>query len=58
MPFDDENDFCEAIGILSEAIAAYPFEKFGWRKSDDIPDLGMGAQAKTGARAAIPVEKI
>lgn len=58
MPFEDQNDFCEAIGILNEAIGAYPFEKFGWKKSDDAPYLGMGAESETGARSAIPVEKI
>lgn len=58
MPFDDQNDFCVAIGILNEAIAAYPFEKFGWRQSKNAPYLGMGAEAQTGARAAVPVERI
>ncbi|MPM92757.1 hypothetical protein SDC9_139893 [bioreactor metagenome] len=58
MPFDDQNDFCEAIGILNEAIGAYPFEKFGWKQSENAPYLGMGAEAQTGARAAVPVVKI
>jgi len=58
MPFDDQNDFCEAIGILNEAISAYPFEKFGWKQSENAPYLGMGAEAETGARAAVPIEKI
>jgi len=58
MPFDDQNDFPIAIGILNEAIEAYPFERFGWKKSDDAPVLGMGAEAETGARTAVPVERI
>lgn len=58
MPFEDQNDFCEAIEILNEAIETYPFEKFGWNKSDNAPYLGMGAESETGARAAIPVNKI
>lgn len=58
MPFDDENDFPIAIGIINEAIETYPFERFGWRKSDSAPNLGMGAEAETGARAAVPVEKL
>ncbi len=58
MPFDDQNDFPIAIGIMNEAIEAYPFERFGWRKSDNAPDMGMGAEAETGARAAVPVEKL
>lgn len=58
MPFDDPNDFPIAIGILNEAIKNYPFEKFGWEKSDDAPFLGMGAEPETGARSAVPVKKI
>jgi hypothetical protein len=57
-PFDDQNDFPIAIGIMNKAIAAYPFERFGWRKSENAPDIGMGAEAETGARAAMPVERI
>lgn len=58
MPYDNPNDFPQAIGILNEAIAAYPFEKFGWKRSDNAPLLGMGAEADTGARIAVPVERI
>lgn len=58
MPYDDPNNFPQAIGILNEAIAAYPFEKFGWKRSDNAPLLGMGAEADTGARIAVPVERI
>lgn len=58
MPFDGQNDFLIAIGIMNEAIEEYPFETFGWRKSDNAPVLGMGAEAETGARAAVPVEKL
>lgn len=58
MPFDDQNDFPIAIGILNEAIEKYPFERYGWRKSENAPVLGMGAEAETGARTAIPVERI
>ena len=58
MPFDDQNDFPIAIGIMNEAIEAYPFERFGWKKSDNAPHLGMGAEMETGARATVPVEKL
>jgi AraC-like DNA-binding protein len=58
MPYEDQNDFCIAIGILNEVIAAYPFERFGWKRSDDAPVLGMGAEAETGARTAVPVVRI
>lgn len=58
MPFDEQDDFPLAIGIINEAIEAYPFERFGWKTSNDAPYLGMGAEAETGARAAVPVEKL
>lgn len=58
MPFRDPNDFPIAIGILNEAIANYPFEQYGWKRSENAPELGMGAEAETGARAAVPVERI
>jgi len=58
MPYDDPNDFCVAIGIVNEAVENYPFERFGWKKSDAGPDLGMGADAETGARFAMPVERL
>ena len=56
--YNDPNDFPIAIGILNEAIEAYPFKHFGWKRSDNAPYLGMGAETKTGARTAVPVEKI
>lgn len=46
------------IGILNEAIENYPFERFGWEKSDNGPFLGMSVKAETGARAAVPVKKL
>lgn len=57
MPYEDSNDFPEAIRIVNEAIAEYPFEKFGFKQSDNGPYLGMGAEPDTGARIAVPVEK-
>ncbi len=58
MPFEDQNDFPIAIGILNEAIEKYPFERFNLEISNDAPYMGMGAEAITGARAAVPVEKL
>jgi hypothetical protein len=58
MPFEDQNDFPIAIGILNEVIENYPFKRFGWEKSDNAPYLGMGAEAGTGARSAVPVKKL
>ena len=58
MTFEDQNNFPIAIGILNEAIENYPYERLGWKKSDNAPYLGMGAEAETGARSAVPVEKL
>lgn len=58
MPFENHKDFGIAIGILNEAIENYPFEQFGWKRSDNAPVLGMGAESEMGARTAVPVEKI
>ena len=58
MPFEDQNDFPIAIGIVNEAIENYPFERFGWEKSEEAPYLGMGAESETGARSAVPVRRI
>ena len=58
MPFDNQNDFPIAIGIVNDAIKNYSFERFGWKRSENAPDLGMGAEAATGARTAVPVEKL
>lgn len=58
MPYEDQNDFCIAIGILNDDIENYPFEQFGWKKSDSAPVLGMVAEAETGVWTAVPVEKI
>lgn len=55
MPYEDPNDF--PIAIVNKAIENYPFERFGWIRSDDGPYLGMGAEPDTGARTAIPVKK-
>jgi AraC-like DNA-binding protein len=56
MPYEDENDFCIAIDILNEAIENYPFERMGWRKSDNAPCMGLGADTKHGAEGYVAVE--
>ncbi|MDR2686244.1 MAG: AraC family transcriptional regulator [Oscillospiraceae bacterium] len=58
MPFEDQNDFPAAIGIMNEAVENYPFGRFGWKRSNRSPDLGMGAEAETGARFAAAVERV
>ena len=56
-PYENEDDFRVAIGIVDDAIERYPFERFGWKKSDIAPVLGMGASAAGGARKAVPVKR-
>lgn len=58
MPFENQEDFPVAIGILNEAIKNYPFERFGWKRSEKEPYLGMGEEPETGARSAVPVEML
>lgn len=58
MPYENPDDFPIAIGIVNEAIENYPYERFGWKRSDDGPYLGMGSTEETGARTAVPVKKI
>ena len=57
MPFDNEEDFCEAIEIVDEAIKNYKPETFGYKFAFDIaPRFNFGASAQTGAKMAIPIE--
>lgn len=58
MPYEDPDTFPIAIGIVNEAIENYPFERFGWERSDDGPYLGMDAEPETGARIAVPVKRL
>lgn len=57
MPFENEQDFGEAIGILSEAIASYDPELYGYRFDDEIaPGFNFGASPETGVKMAVPVK--
>ena len=56
MPFDDEQDFGEAISIVFDAIAGYRPEAYGYRFDYDLaPHFNFGADAKSGAKMAVPV---
>ena len=58
-PFEDENDFGEAIGILWELMDAYDLKLYGWQYAPKLaPYCNFGAFAKTGAKMARPVRKI
>lgn len=57
MPYENEEDFCEAIRIVMEAIENYRPEAYGYRFSDEAPRFNFGATGATGAKFAIPVTK-
>lgn len=59
MPFENESDFGEAIGIVFEAIANYKPEMYGFSYTYDIaPHFNFGAAAETGAKMAVPIKCI
>lgn len=58
MPYEDPDAFPKAIGTVIRAIETYPFERFGWKRSDNGPCMNMGAEMDTGARMTVPVEKL
>lgn len=54
-PYEDENDFSEAIGTLWEVMDIYDPMLYGWRYAPELaPYFNFGAGAKTGARMARP----
>ena len=58
-PFEDQNNFCEAIGILWELMDAYDPKLYGWEYAPEIaPYCNFGAETETGALMARPVRKI
>lgn len=59
MPFENENDFPKAIGKVFEARDAYQPKLYGYSfDKEKQPELNFGAEAKTGARIAVPVKRI
>lgn len=57
--YDDEDDFCEAINIITDALTSYEPERFGWMYDTDAgPSFNFGSCAEKGARIAVPVKKI
>lgn len=58
MPFKDESDFGEAIGIVGEAIANYKPELYGYSLISIAPMFNFGASAETGAKMAVPAKCI
>ena len=59
MPFENGEDFGEAIGIVFEAIANYKPEAHGYSYDyDAAPHFNFGADVETGARMAVPVVSV
>ena len=59
MPFENEADFGDAIGIVFEAIDHYKPEVYGYRFDENAaPRFNLGATAETGARMMVPVKAI
>jgi len=58
-PYDNEENFCEAIKIVSEALDSYDPEIYGWKFDfESAPSFNYGASSKKGARMAVPVRKV
>lgn len=58
-PYEDENDFGEAIGLLWELMDNYNPEQYGFEYAPELaPYFNFGAQASKGAKMARPVRKI
>ena len=57
--YENEEDFCEAIGILWELMDAYDPSLYGWEYASELaPCYNFGASAKSGALMARPVKRI
>ena len=58
-PYEDEENFCYAIGNAYAAIEKYNPTTYGYQFAYDIaPSFNFGASAKTGAMVAVPVIKL
>ena len=59
MPFEDPEDYGEAIGIVWEAICSYKPELYGYQFDNSLtPIYNFGAEAADGARFLMPARKI
>lgn len=55
-PYENDEDFCEAIEIVAEAIRNYKPEDYGLAYDFNIaPRFNFGSSAMSGAKMAIPV---
>ena len=57
MPYDNEEDFGEAINIAFDAVEHYQPEVYGYVFADELcPRFNFGSCGKTGAKLAVPVK--
>jgi len=58
-PYEDEDDFCVAIGIAWEAMEAYDPAPFGRQYAPELaPSFNFGSSAAGGAKMAVPVKAV
>ena len=59
MPYENEDDFCVAIGIAWEAIDNYDPARYGYAFAPELaPRFNFGASEKMGALQAVPVRTV
>jgi hypothetical protein len=58
-PFENPDDFGNAIGIVWEVMRTYDPTPYGYAYAPELaPRLNFGADPKPGARMAVPVRKL
>jgi len=58
-PFEDENDFGEAIGTLWDIMNTYDPTQYSWQYAPELaPYFNFGTLAKRGAKMARPVKEV
>lgn len=58
-PYEDENDFGEAIGLLWELMDAYDPKPYGFEYAPELaPYFNFGAGTATGAKMAVSAKKL
>lgn len=58
-PYENEEKFCEAIEAVYRAVDLYDAERYGHRFARECaPLFNFGAEAKMGARLAVPAQEL
>jgi len=59
LPFENEQDYSEAISIVFEAISKYKPDAYGYSYAHDAaPHFNFGASTEMGAKMAVPVVSV